>query len=99
MEKARTDREDTEPMWLYRVGKKADRQAQDIGILIEKVTVLHNLDSLTFAFVMLFGIIYALDLKYPDHFQNTFDFIQKVVMALDPESPKKKSRTAENQAV
>lgn len=56
----------------------------DIGIVIDGVTVLESLPSVASAWVLLFGFIYALNLKYPKALERTFEFIQKVLMELDP---------------
>ncbi len=37
----------------------------DVGVVLEGVEVLPNLKNVTFGCVMLFGLIYALNLNYP----------------------------------
>ena len=56
---------------------------EDIGVVIEGITVLRDLDCVILAFIMLFGLIYALDLNFPDNLKYTFKFIQKILMNLD----------------
>ena len=76
-------------MGIYTVGEKKE-EPEDVGILIESTRVLNNNGSVILALITLFGLIYALDLSYPDKLKSTFEFIQKVVMNLDPQklSPK-----------
>uniref|UniRef100_A0A8B9RBM8 Uncharacterized protein n=1 Tax=Astyanax mexicanus TaxID=7994 RepID=A0A8B9RBM8_ASTMX len=63
---------------------------KDVTIFIEGTQVLSQLPSVATAFVMLFGLIYALNLKYPKKLQFTFEFVQKVLMELEAKtmSPK-----------
>ena len=58
-------------------------EPDDIGVVIEGVKVLNNVRSATMAFIMLFGLIYALDLSFPDNLKYTFEFVQKIIMNLD----------------
>lgn len=58
-------------------------QAKDLKIVIEGTAVLHELPSVATAFAMFFGLVYALNLKYPKRAQTTFEFVQKVLMGLD----------------
>ncbi len=55
----------------------------DVGVVIEGVKLLHHLKSISFGLVMLFGLIYALNLSYPQSLKFTFEFFQKVLMNLD----------------
>ena len=66
-------------MGIYTVGEKKE-EPEDVN----------NNGSVILALITLFGLIYALDLSYPDKLKSTFEFIQKVVMNLDPQklSPK-----------
>lgn len=52
------------------------------GVVIEGVKVL-SVDSVILAFILLFWLIYALDLSYPDNLKYTFEFVQKILMSLD----------------
>ncbi|XP_056591285.1 uncharacterized protein LOC130410568 isoform X2 [Triplophysa dalaica] len=61
----------------------ADYEAHDVGIVLEGVAVLHDLDSVAFATSMLFGLIYALNLQYPKKLRFTFEILQKLIMELD----------------
>ncbi|XP_013855636.1 uncharacterized protein LOC106511420 [Austrofundulus limnaeus] len=55
----------------------------DVGVVLEGVEVLHNLQSVSHAFVMLYGLIYALNLSYPKSLTRTFEVYQKILMDLD----------------
>lgn len=44
---------------------------------------MNNLGSVIMAFIVLFGLIYALDLSYPNDHKYTFEFCQKILMNLD----------------
>ncbi|KAJ8367187.1 hypothetical protein AAFF_G00324300 [Aldrovandia affinis] len=53
-------------MGIYVVRKAGtkDNNAEDVGIVMEGVSVLNNLATVYNAFIMLFGLIYALDLSW-----------------------------------
>ncbi|KAL6459427.1 hypothetical protein MHYP_G00329120 [Metynnis hypsauchen] len=55
----------------------------DVGVVLEGVEVLHNLQSVSHACVMLYGLIYALNLSYPKSLKRTFEVYQKILMDLD----------------
>ncbi|KAI9535175.1 hypothetical protein NQZ68_007266 [Dissostichus eleginoides] len=55
----------------------------DVGVVLEGVEVLHNLQSINHACVMLYGLIYALNLSYPKSLKNTFEVYQKILMDLE----------------
>lgn len=59
------------------------RPPRDIGVVIEGVQVLTNLQSLAHGCAMLFGLIYALNLSYPSELKNTFDALQKLFMEIE----------------
>ncbi len=42
-----------------------DEIVADVGVVLEGMGVLKNLRSVTFGCVMLFGLIYALNISYP----------------------------------
>ncbi|KAL6472423.1 hypothetical protein MHYP_G00186110 [Metynnis hypsauchen] len=55
----------------------------DVGVVLEGVEVLHNLQSVSHACVMLYGLIYGLNLSYPKSLKRTFEVYQKILMDLD----------------
>ncbi|KAI2650184.1 Cell division protein SepF [Labeo rohita] len=56
---------------------------EKISVILENEVVITNLQRLSDAFLLMFGLIYALDLSYPKEMANTFEFIQKVLLGLD----------------
>uniref|UniRef100_A0A8C6T836 Uncharacterized protein n=1 Tax=Neogobius melanostomus TaxID=47308 RepID=A0A8C6T836_9GOBI len=60
-----------------------DGRFADVGVVLEGVKVLHNLQSVSHACVMLYGLIYALNLSYPKSLKSTFEVYQKILMDLD----------------
>ena len=55
----------------------------NIGVVLEGVKVLENLDNVPLAVVMLFGLLYCLNISYPANLRYTFEVLQKIVMELD----------------
>ncbi|ROI83747.1 hypothetical protein DPX16_14689 [Anabarilius grahami] len=70
-------------MGIYTIRRGDSTGTEDIGVVIEGIKVLSNLDCVILAFIMLIGLIYALDLSFPDNLKYTFEFIQKILMNLD----------------
>lgn len=54
----------------------------DIKIVIEATQVLNEVPSVATAVARLFGLTYALNLKYLKNLQYTLEFVQKVLMEL-----------------
>lgn len=59
------------------------------AIVVEDDLVMSDIPRFSDAFLLLFGLIYALHLDYPKKLINTFTFIQKVIMGLDDGKPLK----------
>ena len=84
-----TDVEDAERditstvMGIYTIRRDGHEEPDDVGVVIEGIKVLNNLGSVTTGFIMLFGLIYALDLAFPENLKYTFEFFQKIIMNLD----------------
>ncbi|CAM4458235.1 unnamed protein product [Leuciscus chuanchicus] len=55
----------------------------DVGIVLEGVEVMSELGNVAFAVVMLLGLVYALNLSYPQELKYTFEVLQKIIMELD----------------
>ncbi len=68
-------------------------RALDISIVIDGVEVLNELPSVACACAMMFGLIYALNLKYPEGLKYTFEAFQKRIMDIES---KQMSRRVQN---
>ena len=82
MEEAQEEIDNT-MMGIFIFRKLQKDTIEDIWIVIEGVKVMSKVESVIQAFVALFGLIYALDLSYPDKLKYTFEFVQKVLMLMD----------------
>ncbi|KAL4006538.1 RNA-binding protein 26 [Sarotherodon galilaeus] len=69
-------------MGIYTIRREGVQEPEDVGVVIEGTTVMNNLGSVIMAFIILFGLIYALDLSYPNDLKYTFEFCQ-ILMNLD----------------
>nr|XP_024660671.1 uncharacterized protein LOC112435892 [Maylandia zebra] len=70
-------------MGIYTIRREGIQEPEDVGVVTEGTTVMNNLGSVIMAFIVLFGLIYALDLSYPNDHKYTFEFCQKILMNLD----------------
>lgn len=52
-------------------------------VIPKGVMVLDDLENVALATAMLFGLFYALNMKYPSKLRYNFKGIQKVIMELD----------------
>lgn len=68
---------------IQREGADDEEKPEDVGVVIEGVELLCKLGSISFGCAMLFGLIYTLNLSYPQELNFTFEFFQKVLMNLD----------------
>lgn len=68
---------------VQREGADRTDELEDVGVIIEGCAVLQDLKDVTNGCIMLFGLIYCLNLSYPKDLRYTFEFLQKVVMGLD----------------
>ncbi len=55
----------------------------DVGIGIEGVEVLHDLGDIASACALLMGVIYAMNLSYPQELKTFFEVLQKIFLQLD----------------
>ncbi|XP_047229466.1 uncharacterized protein LOC124873030 [Girardinichthys multiradiatus] len=67
----------------YLIKEEASAHAQEVGVVLEGIRVMTNFDNIAFAVVMLFGLIYVLNLAYPADLCYTFEVFQKIFMELD----------------
>uniref|UniRef100_A0A3Q0RXF6 Uncharacterized protein n=1 Tax=Amphilophus citrinellus TaxID=61819 RepID=A0A3Q0RXF6_AMPCI len=50
----------------------------DVAVVVEETIVLHNMKDVGQSFAMLMGVIYCVNLKYPDDKKYSFEFLQRV---------------------
>ncbi len=73
-------------MGLYVIQKEGaddEEKPEDVGVVIEGVELLCKLGSISFGCALLFGLIYTLNLSYPQELNFTFEFFQKVLKNMD----------------
>ncbi|XP_041863711.1 uncharacterized protein LOC121653968 [Melanotaenia boesemani] len=58
---------------IYIQKEASSAEAEDIGIVLEGIKVLQDLDNVALAVAMLFGLMYALNLSYPPNLRYTFE--------------------------
>uniref|UniRef100_A0A672LWA4 Uncharacterized protein n=1 Tax=Sinocyclocheilus grahami TaxID=75366 RepID=A0A672LWA4_SINGR len=58
-----------------------------IAVVLEGDIVLRDICRLADAFLLMFGLIYALHLDYPKELIHTFNYIQKVLLGLEDSKP------------
>lgn len=71
-------------------------EVEDIGIVLEGIKVLQDLDNVALAVAMLFGLMYVLNLNSPADLRCTFEVIQKIWMELDGGKLSNKALTLKN---
>lgn len=70
-------------------------QPVKISVVIESDIVV-SLPILAYAFLVMFGLIYALYLSYAKGLTNTFEFTQKVLLGLEDGKLSPRSQTLKN---
>lgn len=73
----------TTVMGIYTIRRDGREEPEDVGVVIEGIKVLNNLGGVIMGFIMLFGLVYALDLAFPENLKYSFEFFQKIIMNLD----------------
>ncbi|RVE72782.1 hypothetical protein OJAV_G00041460 [Oryzias javanicus] len=76
-------------------GADADQSPEDIGIIIEGVTVLEELQDVASAYALLFGSCMTLT-ELPPDLKYTFEFYSKVLMELEPRQLSTKVQVLKN---
>lgn len=61
------------------------REVFNVAVVVEETIVLHGLKDVPCSFAMLMGIIYCVNLEYPQAMKYSFDFLQRVVMKIKPD--------------
>ena len=58
---------------------EASEESEDIGVVLEGIRLLRDLDNISLAVAMLFGLMYALNISYPADLRYTFEVVQKIL--------------------
>ncbi|XP_046706911.1 uncharacterized protein LOC124386909 [Silurus meridionalis] len=56
---------------------------EDVGVILEGVTVLCELGNVPFALAILLALVYSLNLCYPPEHKYTFEALQKIILELN----------------
>lgn len=56
---------------------------EDVGVILEGVTVLSELRNVPFALAILLAFVYNLNLSYPPELKYMFEALQKIIQELD----------------
>uniref|UniRef100_A0A8C5EB88 Uncharacterized protein n=1 Tax=Gouania willdenowi TaxID=441366 RepID=A0A8C5EB88_GOUWI len=62
---------------IFHEGAQPDDSLEDVGVIIERCTVLQDLTDVATGCALVFGLIYCLSLSYPKPLRYTSEFIQK----------------------
>ncbi|KAL6481875.1 hypothetical protein MHYP_G00099550 [Metynnis hypsauchen] len=62
------------------------QESFNVAVVAEETIVLHNLKDVPSGFAMLMGIIYCVNLEYPQAMKYSFEFLQRVVIKPDEAS-------------
>uniref|UniRef100_A0A3B3I525 Uncharacterized protein n=1 Tax=Oryzias latipes TaxID=8090 RepID=A0A3B3I525_ORYLA len=67
---------------VYVARETPGKDFPDVGIIIEGVVILQDLDNVALATAMLFGLFYCFNMSYLAQLPYTFEVIQKVELSL-----------------
>lgn len=62
-------------------------QPEKVSIVVEGEVILRDLPKLTDGLIVLLGLTYVFNLKYPKKLEHTFTFFQKMLLCLDDTKP------------
>ncbi|KAI9541431.1 hypothetical protein NQZ68_029799 [Dissostichus eleginoides] len=77
---------------IYVARETPSNDYSDVGVILEGVVVLHDLENVALAAAMLFGLMYGLNMNYPSKLRYTLEVIQKVIMELDASDLSRKAQ-------
>uniref|UniRef100_A0A673KVF8 Uncharacterized protein n=1 Tax=Sinocyclocheilus rhinocerous TaxID=307959 RepID=A0A673KVF8_9TELE len=63
---------------IFMLKGRAEKEPSDVVIVLEAVIVLQDLHNLAFATVVLFGLLYILNLKYPRKLRYTSEILPHI---------------------
>ncbi|KAL3061219.1 hypothetical protein OYC64_009418 [Pagothenia borchgrevinki] len=81
---------------IKKEGAEPTDSLADVGIVIEGVEVLNDLQNIANGLAILFGLTYALDLSYPKNLRCTFEVLQKILMEMDVRHLSSKAQVLKN---
>ncbi|CAJ1087318.1 uncharacterized protein LOC111845645 isoform X2 [Xyrichtys novacula] len=61
------------------------RQLFNVTVVVEETIILHNLQDVPTVLAILMATIYCLNLEYPREMKYFFEFLQKVIMKIQPD--------------
>ncbi|KAF6737346.1 hypothetical protein FQA47_008563 [Oryzias melastigma] len=64
-------------------GAEPGENVENVSIILEGIEVMSELDNVPFAVAMLLGIIYTMNLNYPQELKYFFEVLQKIFLELD----------------
>ncbi|KAI5607695.1 sterile alpha motif domain-containing protein 3-like, partial [Silurus asotus] len=64
-------------------GDELNDPPEDVGVILEGVTVLCELGNVPFALAILLALVYSLNLCYPPEHKYTFEALQKIILELN----------------
>nr|XP_046231812.1 uncharacterized protein LOC124052008 [Scatophagus argus] len=77
---------------IFVVSKARDGLPKQAGIAIEGAEVLFGIPDVAHACTYLMGLIYALELRYPNKLKYTFEVFQKIFLELEDANKKMSSK-------
>ena len=57
----------------------------NVAVILEEEVVMDNLGDFTNALMILFGLLFALNMEYPKDLKDTFEAVQKILLNLEKE--------------
>ncbi|XP_034071427.1 uncharacterized protein LOC117545671 isoform X2 [Gymnodraco acuticeps] len=72
------------------------QQIFNVAVVVEETIVFHNLKDVACGFAMLLGLIYCLNLHYPLEMKFSFEFLQRVVLKIQPDQASAKIQGLKN---
>uniref|UniRef100_A0AAR2L3T2 Uncharacterized protein n=1 Tax=Pygocentrus nattereri TaxID=42514 RepID=A0AAR2L3T2_PYGNA len=78
---------------IYVVRETPSSNSSDVGVILEGVVVLRDLENVALAAAMLFGVFYILNMRYPSKLHYTLEVIQKIIVELDAADLSRKAQS------
>ncbi|KAL7872447.1 hypothetical protein SRHO_G00074300 [Serrasalmus rhombeus] len=78
---------------IYVARQTPGSNSSDVGVILEGVVVLRDLENVALATAMLFGFFYILYMRYPSKLHYTLEVIQKIIMELDAADLSRKAQS------